>query len=728
LAIETATSINSLTGLHHSSPKRANRFVPAITIAALLSFLLINACFFLCAQVYGLEKYRNTENIINCFQKAEKKPDVVLVGSSLMRLPFFLTDVQHSNVLEQEDYCWNQTLRNLLNSNTFQPYSVFDFAIDGSMVSDVYLVHKNFLTGASAPKWIVYGIAPRDFFDNLLSKETRTPLFDRLFDLKNIWFSKTLFNIGLPEKFDLTFEKFCSLYGKRGDMQQSIINAYHDVLDGVFLKKRHQKTVDTTSLEEEASSKNLKVYKKRYKEFQIEKFEKQKLFLKALCQESQKQGTNILLINMPLSPEIVSLIPVQGYDAYNKTIADMSKFPGVKVLDLHNSTEFPNQFFGDLVHLNGKGGYLLSRLIANNIMSAEKSLNSVKLMNFAKDHSNAIVDGLGSWWFAKAYFNNPHPPDVVVLGGSQLGPVAGADAYVYNRTVDPTGDNRSYTIEHDLKKISHKDWRVLIGALPGNMISDDLAASRALFSDHYKPKLVAIALSPKEFIDNTRSSIKSTEAYFTFAGVKSLPGSLEQIRSKKVASQLIGGSAYNNFRPLLLSNPFERIQPGEIAITSSDGYVFTQDVEKYRKIYEHPFSNQMKTQLDCLDRLFRYLKQLHIPTVAIEMPLSNANHISLPEEFWNCYRKKVFQTCHKYDVDYWDYESIWENDIRDYCDSAHLNLRGGLKFTRSIVLATIYSLHLPMYAYNANFGPLVPGKEKIYFHKTWDGTSKQSTK
>ena len=49
---------------------------------------------------------------------------------------------------------------------------------------------------------------------------------------------------------------------------------------------------------------------------------------------------------------------------------------------------------------------------------------------------------------------------------------------------------------------------------------------------------------------------------------------------------------------------------------------------------------------------------------------------------------------------------IWDNDLRDYCDPFHLNLRGGLKLTRSIVLAAIYKFNLPMYAYStANFIP-----------------------
>ena len=233
------------------------------------------------------------------------------------------------------------------------------------------------------------------------------------------------------------------------------------------------------------------------------------------------------------------------------------------------------------------------------------------------------------------------PPEVVVLGDSQLGPVAGADAYVYNRTVDVTGDHRSNTVEHDLKLILHKDWHVLIGALPDGMMSDALIASRALFTDHYKPKLVALALSPKEFVDSRYRSIESTESFFTFSGVKSLPASLEEIRFKSCDHRSIGDNSYGNFCPLHFSNPFERVLPGEIAISSGDGYVVTDDTKKYRKIYGNPMSAQLKEQLNYLDALCKYLWERNIQTIAIELPLSAANHSLLPENLGTFIKREV---------------------------------------------------------------------------------------
>jgi len=379
----------------------------------------------------------------------------------------------------------------------------------------------------------------------------------------------------------------------------------------------------------------------------------------------------------------------------------------------------------------------------------KQSLASDSSEQFANQHSK--IDGLATWWLAKAYFKDQEPPDIVILGDSSLGSLAGADSYVYNKEVDPTGDHRSYTIEQDLKLLLHKNWHVFVGALPEGMVSDQLITSWALFSSKYKPRMVVVMLSPRNFIDYTCPPATSTEPYAFFsshinikAPFKSLGTALHakthtQISPLWLTKCLENGLTENlekpsnysqNFEsnsPLTFGRPFERIAPGEIKITSSDGFFFDDNIPKYKEIYKKPYSPQLYFQLDCLDVLFKYLKQQHIAAIAAEMPLTNSNHILLPESFWEFYHNRVNSICRKNEVDYWDTESIW-NDFpkTEFCDSAHLGLRGGLKLARPIVLGTAYTLHLPMYAYNGNFGPLVPGKEKIYFHRTWTGAQELS--
>ena len=260
------------------------------------------------------------------------------------------------------------------------------------------------------------------------------------------------------------------------------------------------------------------------------------------------------------------------------------------------------------------------------------------------------IDGLASWWLAKAYFAESKPPDIVVLGSSQLWPVLGADAYVFDRVVDITGDHRSRVLEHDIRALLNKNWRVFIGALPGAMISDQLVTSRALFSKKYKPKLVAITFSPRDFIDNYFPSATSTEAFVFFSRYtdpNSLRNDLDKIRTEKYGVKQTHNGAFKNRSSFTLSEPFEHIYPGEIISCSGDDYAFKNNIEEYKQRYKNPMSSQLTTQIDAFDSLLKYLAEQHIQAVAFNSPISAANRKLLPNDFWKYYNDRISESCKK---------------------------------------------------------------------------------
>ena len=268
--------------------------------------------------------------------------------------------------------------------------------------------------------------------------------------------------------------------------------------------------------------------------------------------------------------------------------------------------------------------------------------------------TNKQLDVMGkttSWWLAKAYFTEPKPPEVIVLGTSQAGCILNADAYVYDRRVDVTGDHRCYTVEHDLKKLTHKDWRVQVLAFPGAMISDQLIICRSLFSAKYHPKMVILTLAPRDFIDNNYLGPTSSEAFSFFS--KSItvdseirPIFVPQFRTfhdfisvipvRTVTRNLLDIEDYNLSRsnerttPLPLQAlilPFERARPRQTVVGSGDLYYFMDNLRDYKKRYKNPFPEYLNTQLHCLDILFRDLAQQGISIAVVEMPLALANHL-----------------------------------------------------------------------------------------------------
>ena len=125
-------------------------------------------------------------------------------------------------------------------------------------------------------------VLPREIFLTIfLSKETRTPLFDRLFDFRDIWFSKSPFKISLEEKIDLTLEKFCSLYNQRGHVQRSIADWFHNILDDPLLINRRKKS-DDKSLKEGLPVKTSELIEDATRYFRLKNLRNKKLFLKAL--------------------------------------------------------------------------------------------------------------------------------------------------------------------------------------------------------------------------------------------------------------------------------------------------------------------------------------------------------------------------------------------------------------------------------------------------------------
>ena len=329
---------------------------------------------------------------------------------------------------------------------------------------------------------------------------------------------------------------------------------------------------------------------------------------------------------------------------------------------------------------------------------SHKAFPSIKPTDlFNSNQESKATEGLASWWLTKAYFAQKEAPDIVVLGSSQLGPLLGADSYVYNRAVDITGDHCSYVLEHDLQGLLDKHLGVLIGALPSAMISDQLIISQELFSDERKPKLVAITFSPRDFIDNCFPSATSTEA-FNFFRKQSNSISLDNSSEKVLIKTGEPDPIYNYYSydksPVTLGEPFKNIRPGEIVIHSGDGYLLDNNIDEYRLRYQNPVSPRLKLQMQCFDDLLKFLAQQKIKVVVFGMPLTTANRKLLPAEFWSYYNNQISQKCKKYDADWIDIDTDVKgfND-KEFMDSVHLNLVGGHRLASTFALYIANKFH-----------------------------------
>ena len=478
-------------------------------------------------------------------------------------------------------------------------------------------------------------------------------------------------------------------------------------------------------------AKDLKVYALAYKPFPAFGYRQQLHYLDEIISLCKSQGTNLILVNMPVSKENIDLLGDKIYRDYLSEIKGRIDASGFTFIDRNTLAKFSSGYFYDSVHLNSIGSKVFltnlvkdlsvvykpsvganqqsPRISAPNI-DKDKTLSTVSRPNDTSGsiEENNVIDGLSSWWLAKAYFENASPPDVVVLGGSQLGALFGADAYVFDRLVDITGDHCARVLEEDLYGFLNKHWRVFVGALPEAMVSDQLVISQALFSRQYKPKLVAVTLSPRDFIDSESPVPNSTEAFAFFSkGDKLDHGSTTFRRELLSEKNRLSGyslgvkddSYSEGISPLLLGKPFKGICPGQVIIGSADGYAFDDNTEEYRLKYKNPFSSKLSFQMQSLESLLDYLSKQRIKVVVFGLPLTISNRKLLPEKFWFFYNGQISRICKKYDADWIDID----NDVKgfndkEFMDGVHLNLIGGHRLASTLALYIANKFHWRSFA------------------------------
>jgi hypothetical protein len=326
------------------------------------------------------------------FRQEAKRPDVVLLGSSLMMAALhggdatYLNSAQNVALHHKANY-----LENLLSDRLHQPVNTFAFAIGGQMVSDAYAISSTMLRGEKKPDTIVYGVAPRDFMDNMLASPASTETFHYMNRLGGLAQEALPARTTFWEKVEYGCEKISFLYDHRQDFVY-LQNKYdRSILASVL----HMKDLDyvhtpfalrkiaMAQLPEDTGPNEIMIlpydrkrdkyedntpeYRSRYRSFNKKKFEIQISFLDKLGNYCDEQGINLVLVNMPLTRDNVTLMPPGLYDKYLSALRHASTKYGARVVDLNQPEVFEKQCFADSVHLNGHGGKIFFEQLADRL-------------------------------------------------------------------------------------------------------------------------------------------------------------------------------------------------------------------------------------------------------------------------------------------------------------------------------------------------------------------------
>ena len=320
--------------------------------------------------------WRGTGSIdltVDSFNSLPQKPNVVLLGSSLMMYPFWSMDKQSDpqHVGDIFHHHGSVALENDLRKAGFNNPHVFSFAIFGQMVSDAFIYVNEYLTKDKAPEYLVYGIAPRDFSDYDLSSPMATNTFKRLVNLDNLAPYADLYLPGFQDKVDFVMSRACYFYSHRWRLQQDfnkVVERFY-LFSGIHKPEPAKPNFANAGFMifggiKERWDSSEQEYARRYKNIAERDLSLQMGFLKRLLQVSRQRGIKVILLNMPLSDVNRHLLPAEFYARYRSDLAKMANQPGVKFLDLGDNADFQRADYWDTAHLGLTGGYkVLNHLV-----------------------------------------------------------------------------------------------------------------------------------------------------------------------------------------------------------------------------------------------------------------------------------------------------------------------------------------------------------------------------
>lgn len=309
------------------------------------------------------------------YQHGNKPASVVLMGSSLMMTPVWSVDLKNcQKVADVYHHHVSLSFEKMLNERGLSG-PVFNFALPGAMVSDIYLLSRKLFKGSQTPAVVVLGIGPRDFMDDLLTGETRTAVFQKLADLRDLSGDGDLYFATWQEKADFALNNAVFLYGKRCRYQDKLCQSVSRLYDRLGKPAPAKPTGHAGANLEPAAladreklwANSIEEYRARYKRFNQKQFHKQCDFLKAFLQTAAQRHIKVMLANMPLTADNLRLMPPGFYEEYRRTVKAIAASYNVQLLDLQGDRRYTDVCFYDTVHLNGQGGEQLLQTLSNSL-------------------------------------------------------------------------------------------------------------------------------------------------------------------------------------------------------------------------------------------------------------------------------------------------------------------------------------------------------------------------
>jgi hypothetical protein len=310
------------------------------------------------------------------FFHQKQRPDVVLLGSSVMMQGTWFQEAQYRQkpveliVDHRTEY-----LETAIKRNTGVNARCFNFALPGSMCSDMTMTAKAMLNGERKPRIAVIGLTARDMMDNTFHCPAGTKHYrymSKFVDTSNL---QDLAVPSLADKPKFWFQNNCYFNSKAklltnsvGEMMRQLMvssGVQASPLDKVADEDRRY-ALFKDELERGfwiAYPNNPQHFNdsafdcvRRLKKPNDEMFKNQYQWLRLALEHCKSEGITPVLIGLPISPVARQTMSPAVYARHIQTLQELSHTYGCQFADLNDFHKYELSEFDDWAHPNATGG------------------------------------------------------------------------------------------------------------------------------------------------------------------------------------------------------------------------------------------------------------------------------------------------------------------------------------------------------------------------------------
>lgn len=331
-----------------------------------------------------------TTRAVKDFLNAQKRSEIVFMGSSLMLVPIDGVDADYTQkVVDGASHHKSIYFEDKWKAATGgASVSTYNFALPGEMPSDAYLITRFLLKGNKRPDVLVYGVGPRDFLENLLTSPAATDPYQYLSRFGSCEDRIDLIAPKWDERLTMELKRLNYFVANSQDMSISM-ERYARALADAWLPKPEKIASagevhsllptyryfqldendcffhPTTKESRKFDASNIAEYKKRYKTPMWDIFTAQMRFLADIMNTCNERDIHMVLVAMPITDINRQLIPRQSWTAYLQTLKALAKSKQATFIDMGATDDFPIEHFMDTVHLHSGGGmHFFDKLVA----------------------------------------------------------------------------------------------------------------------------------------------------------------------------------------------------------------------------------------------------------------------------------------------------------------------------------------------------------------------------